>query len=164
MAQDAYRTTDFNLPLDARIHAYQSSVAADPKYSGFDTPMLKAAKYIGADVNTKTTLFEFDVADYMCNKDGVLHGGAVSTLFDNLSSTSLFTIGRPGYWDNLGVRGSLSIWFHRPLPAGTKVQLVCMVVEATTRMATVRAAMKTMDGKVCASCVHEKYRPQASKA
>lgn len=164
MAQDAYRMTDFSLPLDDRIRAYQSSVIADPKYSGFDTPILRAARYIGADVNTKTTVFEFEVADHMCNKDGVLHGGAASTLFDNLSSTSLFTIGRPGYWDNLGVSRSLSIWFHRALSLGTKVQLIGMVVEAGTRMATVRAVMKTMDGKVCASCVHEKYRPQASKA
>ncbi|KAF7586304.1 hypothetical protein BBP40_009086 [Aspergillus hancockii] len=55
--------------------------------------MLRAAQYIGADIERKTTVFEFEVADFMCNKDGVLHGGAASILFDNISSPSLFTIG-----------------------------------------------------------------------
>ncbi|OJZ80160.1 hypothetical protein ASPFODRAFT_708753 [Aspergillus luchuensis CBS 106.47] len=103
MAPDAYRMTDFGLSLEERIRFYQASVVADPKYSGFDTQMLRVLEYVRAHAETKTTMFQFEVADFMCNKDGVLHGGAGSTMFDNISSTSLFTIGKPGYWDNLGV-------------------------------------------------------------
>ncbi|KAL4863144.1 hypothetical protein BDV12DRAFT_189870 [Aspergillus spectabilis] len=157
MAPDAYRMTDFGLSLEERIRSYQASVVADPKYSGFDTQMLRVLEYVGAHAETKTTMFQFEVADFMCNKDGVLHGGAASTMFDNISSTSLFTIGKPGYWDNLGVSRSLSIWFHHPIPAGARIRLVNSVVDAGQRMATVRSVMKSPDGKTCASCVHEKY-------
>ncbi|KAE8420980.1 HotDog domain-containing protein [Aspergillus pseudocaelatus] len=163
MTQDAYRKTDFSLPLDDRIRAYLGSVTLDTDYSGFDTHMLAAVTYVGADVEKRRTTFHFEVVDYMCNKDGVLHGGAASTLFDNLSSTSLFTIGKPGYWESLGVSRSLGVWFHHPLPTGSRVKLTCTVIEAGKRMATVRAVMETMDGIVCASCVHEKYLPLRSR-
>ncbi|OGM49565.1 hypothetical protein ABOM_001736 [Aspergillus bombycis] len=163
MAQDAYRKTDFSLSLDGRIRAYLASVASDADYSGFDTQMIAAVTYVGAQVHSRTTTFHFKVADHMCNKDRVLHGGAASTLFDNLSSTSLFTIGKPGYWESLGVSRSLGVWFHRPLPAGVRVKITCTVIEAGKRMATVRAVMETMEGIVCASCVHEKYLPSIAR-
>lgn len=149
--------TDSKLSVDERIRLYLASVVADPKYSGFDTQMLRTVEYIGAHAETRTTVFEFEVADFMCNKDGVLHGGAASTMFDNISSTSLFTIAQPGYWDRLGVSRSLSIWFHHPIPSGARMRLVNTVVDAGQWMATVRSIMKSPDGKICASCVHEKY-------
>lgn len=68
----------------------------------------------------KATVFNFEVADFMCNRDGVLNGGA------------------------------LAVWFHRALPVRS-VKLVCTVVDAGKRMPTVRAVMKTLDGKICAS-------------
>ena len=44
---DAYRNTDFSLSLPD-IHAYLASVANDPIYNGFDSPLqqqIHAAKY-----------------------------------------------------------------------------------------------------------------------
>lgn len=65
-------------------------------------------------------MFNFEVADFMCNTDGVLRGG------------------------------TLAVWFHRALLV-LCVKLVCTVVEAGKRMATMRTVMKTLDGKKCAS-------------
>ncbi|EAL87748.1 uncharacterized protein AFUA_1G00340 [Aspergillus fumigatus Af293] len=129
MAGDSYRMTDFKLSRDERIRLYLASIVADPKYSGFDTQMLRTVEYIGAHAETRTTVFEFEVADSMCNKD-VLQGGAASTMFDNISSTSLFTIGQPCYWDRLGVSWSLSVWFHHPISSGARMRLVNTVVDA----------------------------------
>jgi hypothetical protein len=45
---DAYRNTDFSLSLPDRIHAYLASVANDPIYNGFSSPLpqqIHAAKY-----------------------------------------------------------------------------------------------------------------------
>ena len=84
----------------------------------------------------------------------------VGNLIPKGPTNPLFTIGKPGYWDNLGVSRSLSIWFHHPIPAGARIRLVVnTVVDAGQRMATVGSVMKSPDpdGKTCASCVHEKY-------
>ena len=155
---DAYRDTDFSLSIDKRIRAYLVTVVSDPEYNGFDTKPLRAITFIEANVENKTTRFRFRVLDVMCNKDGNLHGGAASTIFDNLSSTALFTVGRPGFWNNLGVSRSLSVVFHRPLPLNTTVELVCRVVSAGRRLTHLEALMATKDGKICASCIHEKVR------
>jgi acyl-coenzyme A thioesterase 13 len=159
---DAYRQTDFSLTVDDRIRTYKACITTDAAYTGFDTALLQRVTYLASNPEKQQTTFEFQVADFMCNKDGNLHGGAASALFDNLSSTALYTIGRPGFWDNLGVTRSLSVRYHRPLPKSTTVRMICHVVAAGKRMATVAAVMETTDGKVCASCVHDKYYMQVS--
>lgn len=160
---DAYRDTDFSLSVDERIRAYLVTVVADPKYNGFDTEPLRHTDFIEANIENKTTRFRFRVLDVMCNKDRNLHGGAASTIFDNLSSTALFTVGRPGFWDNLGVSRSLSVVFHRPLPLNTTVELICRVVSAGRRLTHLEAVMETEDGKICASCIHEKVRVETPR-
>lgn len=134
MTCDAYWKTDFTLSLDDRIRAYKASITADPTYTGFDTALLREIEYISSDPSTQTILYGFRVSDFMCNKDGNLHGGAVSTIFDNLSSTALYTISKPGFWDEFGVSRSLSVWYHRPLARGMIVRLRCRVVAAGRRM------------------------------
>lgn len=155
---DAYRGTDFSLSLEGRVQAYLTTIIADTAYDGFDSSPLRHTEFIAINAEQQTIQFKFRVLDFMCNKDGNLHGGAASTIFDNLSSTALFTIGRPGFWDNLGVTRSLSVVFHKPLPMNTSVILTSSVVSAGRRLADVQAVMKTLDGKVCATCRHEKVR------
>jgi acyl-coenzyme A thioesterase 13 len=158
MANDPYRSTDFFLPLPERIKAYYSSVTADPQYSGFDVSPLRLVSLLSISPSTQSIIYTFTVPSSLCNKDGNLHGGAASTIFDNLSSTALFTIGRPGFWDNLGVTRFLAVSYFRPIPKGAEVQLVCEVVAAGRRMAQVRGTMMNNEGKVCASCLHEKVQ------
>ncbi|OQV08087.1 hypothetical protein CLAIMM_12409 [Cladophialophora immunda] len=141
-----------------RVRSYLATVTSDNNYDGYDTPVLRQVTFVGADVEQKATTFKFVVEDFMSNLDGNLHGGAASTIFDNLTSTALFTIGKPGFWDNLGVSRSLSVVFHRPLPLGTSVVLRCRVVSAGRRLTHLEAVMETANGKVCASCIHEKVR------
>ena len=160
---DAYRETDFDLSVDERVRAYLLTVVSDPEYNGFDTNPVRAVDFIEANVANKTTRYRFRVLDWMCNKDGNIHGGAASTMFDNLSSTALFTVGRPGFWDNLGVSRSLSVVFHRPLPLNTTVELTCRVVSAGKRLTHLEAVLETEDGKICASCIHEKVRVEIPK-
>lgn len=55
--------------------------------------------------------------------------------------------------------------FFRPLKQGEIVELVCEVVSAGRRIAQVRGTMRNGEGKVCASCLHEKVQaggPSAS--
>ena len=156
MANDAYRSTDFSLTVEERIKAYYQSVTNDSCFQGFDVRPLQQVNLISVSPETQTVTWEFTVPPFLCNKDGNLHGGAASTIFDNLSSTAQYTISRPGFWHNLGVTRTLVVSFFRPMPVGTNVVLICEVVAAGKRLAQVKATMKTKDGKVCASCFHEK--------
>lgn len=158
MADDPYRSTDFFIPLPDRIKSYFASVTADSQYHGFDVQPLSFCSLSSVSSTTSTVTWNFTVPSSLCNKDGNLHGGAASTIFDNLSSTALFTIGRPGFWDNLGVTRFLAVSYFRPIPEGTQVVLECEVVSAGRRMAQVRGTMRNKEGKVCASCLHEKVQ------
>ena len=160
---DAYRDTDFSLSLTERVRAYLAAMTEDRQYHGFDVQPLSHVDFIEANVETKTVRYRFRVRDFMCNKDANLHGGAASTIFDNLSSTALLTIGKPGFWNNMGVSRSLSVVYHRPLPVDATVELICRVVSAGRRLTHLEAVMETADGKIGASCIHEKVRIEATK-
>ena len=158
MANDPYRSTGFSLPLSERIKAYYASITADSHYHGFDVHPLSLCSLSSISPTTSTVTWTFTADSSLCNKDGSLHGGAASAIFDNLSSTALFTIGKPGFWDNLGLTRFLAVSYFRPIPEGTEVMLECEVVSAGRRMAQVRGTMRNQEGKVCASCLHEKFQ------
>ncbi|KAE9364534.1 Thioesterase/thiol ester dehydrase-isomerase [Stipitochalara longipes BDJ] len=164
MANDAYRSTDFSLTIEERIKAYYLAVTADPSHSGFDVHPISLCTLTSISPTTQSTTWAFTVPSSLCNKDGNLHGGAASTIFDNLTSTALFTIGRPGFWDNLGVTRFLAVSYFRSVPQGTEVMLECEVVSAGRRMAQVRGAMRNGEGKVCATCLHEKVQAESPSA
>jgi uncharacterized protein (TIGR00369 family) len=165
MANDSYRSTDFSLLLLDRIKAYYASVTSDSCYQGFDVHPISLVTLSSISPSTSTITYTFTVPFSLCNKDANLHGGAASTIFDNLSSTALFTISKPGFWDNFGVTRFLAVSFFRPLKEGERVELVCEVASAGRRMAQVRGTMRNKERKACASCLHEKVQaggPSAS--
>ena len=45
----------------------------------------------------------------------------------------------------------------RPVMAGTKVRVETKLISIGRTMGNVRGEIKTMDGKVCFACVHDKY-------
>ena len=161
MADDAYRSTNFSLSIEERIKAYHRAVTTDASFSGFDVHPISLCTLSSISPTTQSTTWTFKVRPSICNKDGNLHGGAAATIFDNLSSTALFTIGRPGFWNNLGVTRFLAVSYFRPVPEGTEVVLECEVVSAGKRMAQVRGTMSNKEGKVCASCLQEKVQASA---
>jgi acyl-coenzyme A thioesterase 13 len=149
------RDSDFSLSINERIRAYLVTVVSDPQYNRFNTEPLRHTDFIAANIENKATRFRFHVLDVMCNKCRNLYGGATSTILDNLSSTALFTIGRPGFGDNLRVSRSLLVVFHRRLPLNSTVELICRVVSAGRCLTHLEAFMEIEYGKICDSCIHE---------
>lgn len=142
-------------PLE-RCQAVHDFLSADPGYNGFDTMILKQSRLISASSETQSTVWELTVTPAFCNKAGNLHGGAAATILDNLTSTALLTIARPGFLDAGHVSRTLTTTYLRPVPPGV-YRVESEVVSAGRTLAHVRGEIKTLDGKVCVSCTHDKH-------
>lgn len=163
MERDFYRSTDFRLSHSDRVKAYLSSITMDTNYDGFERRLLQHVRPLEVDKELGQTLYVLTVQDFMSNKDGNLHGGAAATLMDNLSSTALIMIQRPGFWDNFGITRSIAVIYHRAMPQGAKLLIRCEVLGAGQKMATVRAVIEDENGMIHASCVHEKFAATKQK-
>lgn len=162
MAIDPYRSMDFSLTIPERIKAYFQSLVTPTEYDGFETHPLQQVEFVSHSEELQQVVYSMSVPASLCNKDGNLHGGAASTVLDNLSSTALFTVARPGFWDNMGVSRSLYLMFYRPVPAGSRVKVICSVVATGKRMASMKAEIRTEDdNKLCVSCIHDKVAVQS---
>lgn len=69
----------------------------------------------------------------MCNKSGNMHGGCSTTILDNLSSTTLLTLAKPGFLDAGHVSRTITMTFLKALPVGTKTRIVCDVSSILVR-------------------------------
>lgn len=140
----------------ARCLAVHEALSTDPTYTGFDKQVLRQCRLLSASSSTRSTVFEFTVTASLCNKAGNLHGGAAATVLDNLTSTALLTIARPGFLDAGHVSRTLTVTYLRPVPPGV-YRVESEVVSAGKSLEHVRGSIVTMDGKVCVSCTHDKY-------
>jgi acyl-coenzyme A thioesterase 13 len=67
--------------------------------------------------------FEVSIDPYLCNVDGTLHGGAASTILDNLTGEALHVVARKGWIDYRSVSRTLTVTFLRPVVMGSKVRV-----------------------------------------
>ena len=163
MKPDPHGIMDISFPIEERMRALMASLNQDPKYKGLALQTLQGIEFLSACQETQSAQFTFPVEPILCNASENLHGGIATTLFDALTTVSLLTIIKPGYWDTFGVSRTLTVTFLRPLPVGTKVFLDCEVVAAGKRMVNLKGTMKTADGKVCVTCIHDKAAVESSK-
>ncbi|KAL1897032.1 hypothetical protein Sste5346_004236 [Sporothrix stenoceras] len=107
--------------------------------------------------DTPVVSFAFTVRPKHCNRMNSLHGGCIASIFDFTTTLSLARIGRPGFWDSLGVSRSLSVTYLRPAPAGTELLIDCEVVQVGRTLAALRGSIKRRrDGQLVAVCEHGK--------
>lgn len=144
------------MSAEDRVRRVVAAFADDPNYRGFDTDGLQTVECTAASAEKQTAEFEMTVTPTLCNKNGVLHGGAAAMLLDMLTSTILGMLSRPGYLDSGHVSRTLTTTYLRPVPMGAKVKVECQAVAIGRRMANLSGVIKTMDGKACVTCVHDK--------
>ncbi len=145
------------------MRALLTMFADDSEDTGLASSTLQGVECMCVCQETRSAQFAFAVKPSFCNKVGNLHGGIATTLLDNLTTLVLLTIAKPGYWDTFGVSRTLTTTFLRPLPVGSKVLVDCEVVAAGKRLVNIKAAMKTADGKICVTCIHDKAAAERSK-
>jgi acyl-coenzyme A thioesterase 13 len=122
----------------------------------FETKGLQEVRLISVDEKTLSTRFEITAAPHLCSKFGTLHGAAAAMLLDMLTSTCLSIIAKPGYLDAGHVSRTLMMTYLRPVQEGERLIVDCRIVSAGKGLANLTGEIKTLDGKVCVSCVHDK--------
>lgn len=126
----------------------------DPRSGWFDQPSLQSARFVAT--SGRQTIYEFTVTPQMCNAHGILHGGCAATIFDDITTSALMTVMKPGFIDIGSITRSLSIVYLKELPLGTKVTLVSDLVQVGKRSIHLRGEMRNAKGEVAAICQHDK--------
>jgi uncharacterized protein (TIGR00369 family) len=152
------------LSIPERVLALEREIIADPEFFGFDTYALRNTNAKLVDAVPNKTSWEMDIPSHLCNKSGNMHGGAAATLLDNLTSTALLTIAKPGFLDGGHVSRTITMTYLRPVPMGSKVTIDCEVQAAGRNTANIVGKV-FKDGKLCVTCVHDKavFSSQPSK-
>jgi uncharacterized protein (TIGR00369 family) len=89
---------------------------------------------------------EFQVREDQCNHAGVLHGGVISTMLDELMGMTLITV----EIDHLYVTVNLHVDFLFGAKAGEIVTVTSEVYRVGKKIANVEAKMYNADGKILA--------------
>ena len=89
---------------------------------------------------------EFDVRADQCNHAGVLHGGVISTMLDEIMGMTLITV----QIDHLYVTINLHVDFLYGAKAGEKVTVTSEVYRVGKKIANVEAKMYNQEGKIVA--------------
>lgn len=163
MAKDgnAYHNAITLQPLAERIEFIKKALTEDPKYSGWDSQVLKTVQC--DDIRPGRIEYSVTITPAMCNKGNSLHGGCASTLLDNLTSSTFVTRAGDVYVDTGSVTRTLTITFHRPVPVGTKVRIICEVVNIGRNFAHCKGQIELPDGKVAITCVHDRAMVNRAK-
>ena len=149
---------DFSSSPSQRVEALKKDLSDNPDYDGYDSDTLSAVKVVCAMVegNRGRTEFEMTVSHKLCNRSGHLHGGAACTLLDSLTSTTLLVMAKPGFLDAGHVSRTINMSYLRPVSVGTTIRIECEAVAVGNSMANLVGTLKTLDGKVCVTCIHDK--------
>lgn len=156
MNRKAYRFTDLSVPLEERMQTLLNSPNRDPTMQVLIPPHSEESGLYQQARRHRVCYTRLHCHTTLCNRDGTLHGGPACTLFETLTTSALLTIAKAGYWDTLGVSRTLTFNFLRPIPRSIQVSVDCEVVAAGKNMANLRGTMRTADGKVCITCIHDK--------
>ena len=74
-------------PVKERVQWFLNSFRTNPAYGGrWETEILQNTTCLAADAEAGTLVFEVDIKDSFCTILGNLHGGAASTILDQLST------------------------------------------------------------------------------
>lgn len=144
--------------VSTKLQIYANHSAAQ----NFDKAFIRAVKVHAVQLETPKTpgtiTFRFAIPDTYVNLPaaGTIHGGAIATAFDNL--TSMITLTAQRYrWENAGVTRNLSVTYFRPPVKDEELELLAVGVSIGKRSATVRGELRRVrDGMLLAMCVHEK--------
>jgi acyl-coenzyme A thioesterase 13 len=153
---EAYKV-DESLSMKERMDTVLESFRNNPACQGkWETQIMQNTTCVAASARQGTVVYEIDIQDSFCTLQGHLHGGAASTILDQLTSFVLHMYAKPGFMENGAVTRTLTVTCLRPVVAGTKLRVEAELASIGRTMGNVKGLLKTMDGKTCFACTHDK--------
>ncbi len=85
------------------------------------------------------------VSEHYCGFDGILHGGIIATLLDEISAFTIIL-----NLSKMGVTTEATIRFHKPIKINTLIRIEGQIIESQNNRAIVYSSIKSMDGIILA--------------
>lgn len=113
---------------------------------GLQNPVgLKMAIY--NDLDLRQVISHVSVPEHFQGYPGVVHGGIVSTMLDEISGRAVLLDGND---DNLMVTVKLEVRYRRPTPTETPLTIIGRVESASASRAKVHGEVRLADGTITA--------------
>ncbi|KAJ7641880.1 HotDog domain-containing protein [Roridomyces roridus] len=147
---------------------YSYGVGADPDAFGYAVGRATRFTEISIERSVEKlgrlegrTVAEVVVTKGMLNGAGMLHGGCVTYLIDNCTSTPMVALGLYTNTNGVGVTQCMNVLFHAPAPLGCTLSIVSTTVAMGGRVMTGRCEIiDKATGRVVASAFLNKMQPQ----
>lgn len=98
------------------------------------------------DASAGSLTIEFVVREELTNPAGIMHGGAIAGLIDEVIGMTTFSLGKTGFY----VAVNLNIDFLRPGKLGEKLRVVSEVIRDGRTMAHAECKVYNEEGKLIA--------------
>lgn len=98
------------------------------------------------DASAGSLTIEFVVREELTNPAGIMHGGAIAGLIDEVMGMTTFSLGKTGFY----VAVNLNIDFLRPGKLGEKLRVVSEVIRDGRTMAHAECKVYNEEGKLIA--------------
>ncbi|KAH8691348.1 putative thioesterase family protein [Talaromyces proteolyticus] len=158
MASGTRELDDFELDVQGFMHSIQNKTPGEGQaYWDIDQNRANVRLESASKGPPARVTYRLTVTPQMRNSMDSLHGGCAATIIDNLSTTILMAVSKPGMFQYGGVSRNLNVTYLRPLPLNTDMRLICEVVQMGRRLALLKAEIRRVDDDaLCVVADHQK--------
>ncbi|HRH58573.1 MAG TPA: PaaI family thioesterase [Chitinophagales bacterium] len=125
--------------MNSRIEFFRNQIGKD-KWQ-FDYPLMDWLNARVIEVNEGYVKMSFTVEKYMLNPIGIMHGGIMATILDEVMGAASFTLGRPNGYSTI----NMNIDYLNPAKAGDTVIAEGHVVRAGKTILHLKAKIYSAD-------------------
>ena len=130
--------------MNNRIEFFRNQIGKD-KWQ-FDYPLMDWLKAQVTEVNEGHVKMSFKVEKYMLNPIGIMHGGIMATILDELMGAASFTLGRPNGYSTI----NMNIDYLNPARVGDIITGEGQVVRAGKTVLHLKAEIHNAENKLLA--------------
>ncbi|KAK7538582.1 uncharacterized protein J3D65DRAFT_667259 [Phyllosticta citribraziliensis] len=173
-AYDSSFNTDVSKSPFERAQEFTKYVHERSDYKFWDTPVIKSIELVECEVREKNAkdktkplchaAWKLKVVPELLNSGHNLHGGAVATIFDMLTSFAITAQAKENWWELGTVSRTLNCTYLKPIPEGEYARVECEVTSLGKKLGLCRAVMRKWNpekadgsgGEICYTCEHGK--------
>ncbi|KAK8212184.1 hypothetical protein IWZ01DRAFT_501395 [Phyllosticta capitalensis] len=164
-----------------RAEEFTKYVENRADYKFWDTPVIKNIELLECETREKNAkdktkplvyaVWKIKIVPELLNSGYSLHGGAVATIFDMLTSFAITAGAKKDWWEMGTVSRTLNCTYLKPIPSGEFARVECEVTSLGRQLGLCRAVIRKWNsekadgsgGDICYTCEHGKVNLGAAK-